>query len=111
MPDVAFSAPILPGKLDAWRTAMARCQPDNPEYVESRRRLGVTREECWLQSTPGGDVAVVFVSADDLGTAFQGFATSSEPFDVWFRDAIQDAHGIDLSAPTPPPEQGVDYRG
>jgi hypothetical protein len=111
MADVAFAAPILPGKLESWRAAMAQCQPGNPDYVESRRRLGITREAAWLQSTPAGDFAVVYIQAEDLAAAFQGFATSAEPFDVWFRQAVSDAHGIDLSAPTPPPEQVVDFRG
>lgn len=111
MPDFAFAAHIPAGKIDAWRSAMRRCHPDNPDYVGSRRALGIRREAAWLQSTPDGDLAVVYIEADDLALAFRGFATSSEPFDVWFREAIHELHGIDLGAPAPPPQLVVDYTG
>jgi hypothetical protein len=111
MADVAFAAPILPGKLEAWRAAMGRCQPGNPDYVASRERLGINREAAWLQRSPAGDFAVVYVDADDLAAVFQGFASSLDPFDAWFRDAVRQVHGIDLSVPVPPAEQLVDYRG
>lgn len=109
MNSVAFAAPILPGKLDAWREAMSKCQAGNPEYEQSRKQMGIERETCWLQQTPAGDVGVVYLEAADLETMFRGFATSQDPFDRWFRDAIEDVHGFDLADPGTPPELMVDF--
>jgi len=78
-------------------------------YQASRQRLGITREGGWLQLTPG-DVAVFYLEADDLYAALNGLATSTDPFDTWFRELTREIHGIDLAGGLPPPEQAVDYR-
>jgi len=112
MPTIGFAAPILPGQTETDRTNMLSCAQGerHDEYVESRRRAGITREATWLQVTPMGDLAVVVIEADDIEAAFKTLATSDEPFDRWFRDAIQEAHGIDLAAGFPLPEQVLDFR-
>lgn len=110
MPDVAFVAPILPGKTEAWRAAMAELSgPRQAEYHESRERLGIRREARWLQRTGEGDFAIIYLEADDLGAAFRGLGFSEEPFDQWFRATMQDVHGFDLRGQRSP-EQHVDYR-
>jgi hypothetical protein len=63
----------------------------------------------WIQSTPAGDVAVVYMEADDLAAAFTTLGTSDEPFDRWFRDLIRDVHGVALEKGFPPPEQVLDF--
>jgi hypothetical protein len=110
---VAFVIPLLPGKTDTERTALASMQSGErqADAAASRRRHGITREAAWIQSTPAGDVVVVFLEADDLGAAFGGIATSTDPFDVWFREHNMDVHGIDLAEGFPPPEQILDFRG
>lgn len=109
---IAFAAPLLPGKTEADRAALASVQSGErkADHEASRRRHGITRESVWIQSTPGGDVAVVLIEADDVGAALGGLASSQEPFDVWFRGHIQDAHGMDLAEGFPPPEQALDFR-
>jgi hypothetical protein len=69
-----------------------------------------TREAVWIQQTPGGDMAVVYLEADDLQAAFAGLGSSQDPFDSWFRGVVSDVHGIDLTQGFPPPEQVLDYR-
>ena len=59
----------------------------------------------------GGDVAVVVIEAPDIQTAMGALATSDEPFDTWFREHIQEVHGMDLAEGGPPPEQVLDFRG
>jgi len=80
------------------------------DHEASRKRAGITREAVWIQSTPGGDVAVVVIESDDIQAAMGALATSEEPFDVWFRDHVRDVHGIDLAEESPPPEQILDFR-
>jgi hypothetical protein len=112
MQSVAFAAPLLPGKTETERQAMASCSAGERQaaFEASRTRHGISRESVWIQETPGGDVAVVYLEADDLQAAFQGLGSSEEPFDVWFRGHVRDVHGIDLAQGFPPPEQTVDFR-
>ena len=59
-----FAAPLLPGKTDAWKSAMAEINgARKEEYLQSRRSLGFTREVASLQQTPHGDFVVVFIAA------------------------------------------------
>jgi hypothetical protein len=39
-----------------------------------------------------------------------GIASSQEPFDVWFRERMQEVHGVDLAEPAPPPKQVLDFQ-
>jgi hypothetical protein len=109
---LAFAVPILPGKADADRAAMASCRSGErqADHAASRARAGITRESVWIQSTPGGDVAVVVLEADDVDAAMGTLATSQEPFDAWFREVLKDVHDIDLAESFPPPELVMDFR-
>lgn len=108
---IAFAIPLLPGKTDRDRSAMRSCWQGGRRvaYESSRKRLGITREAVWIQPTPDGDIAVVYLEADDLQQAFTGMGASDDPFDGWFREHCLDVHGIDLKAGFPPPEQVLDF--
>jgi hypothetical protein len=110
---IAFAAPILPGKTGADRSAMQSVVDGERKaaHAASRQRHGITREAVWIQPTPDGDMAVVYLEADDLPAAFAGIGSSEDPFDTWFRDMVRDVHGIDLAQGFAPPEQMLDYRG
>ena len=108
---IAFAAPVLPGKTGVDREAMASVQGERKAaYQSSRERLGITREAVWIQPTPGGDVAVVYLEAADLPAMFAGLGSSQDPFDSWFRDVIREVHGIELAGGLQPPELMLDYR-
>jgi len=111
MTALGFVLPILAGKTDDDREAMTSCWRGHRQeaFEASRQRLGITREAVWIQSTPAGDVAVVYVEAEDLPTAFKGLATSQEPFDRWFRAYVREVHGVSLEDGMPPPEQVLDF--
>ncbi len=112
MPAVAFVVPILPDKTDTDRSAMESCRHGDRKtaHESSRERLGISREAVWIQETPGGDVAIVYLEARDLEAAFKGMGTSEEPFDRWFREYVRDVHGVALEEGFPPPEQVLDFR-
>jgi hypothetical protein len=111
MPSIAFVAPLLPGKSDTDSANMASCDHGDrqADHVASRGRAGITREAVWLQPTPMGEVAVVYMEADDLEAAFKALGASEHPFDRWFRDRVRDVHGINLEDGFPPPEQLLDF--
>ena len=110
MAGVAFVAPLRPGKAeDHRRFCEELVGARRDEYVASRQRLGIRREAAWHQETPAGTVSVIYLEADDPGSAALGMGTSSDPFDAWFRERVQEIHGFDLASPPPPPEQVLDY--
>lgn len=110
---VCFAAPLLPGTTSLDRDEMMSCWNGErrEEHDESRRALGITREAVWIQPTPAGDVALVLIEATDLAAALYGIATSTSPFDAWFRDHLAAVHGMDLTAGMVLPEAVLDFRG
>jgi hypothetical protein len=111
MQSVAFICPLLVGQTDASRRALASCWVGarKEAYQDARRRAGIAREAVWIQLAPGGDVAVVYLEADDLATAFSILGTSPEPFDRWFRDHVLRVHGITPEGGFTPPELVLDF--
>ena len=68
------------------------------EYMESRRRLGVSAESVWLVAKPtGGGVAVVYLEAEDPERALGELAASGAPFDSWYSGAMRKLFGFDLA--------------
>ena len=112
MQSIGFAVPLLPGKTDIDRAVMTSCWRGERQaaHEEAQRRFGVTRYAVFIQHTPGGDVAVVYMEADDIENALKGMATSQEPFDRWFRDHVREVHGIDVEDGFPPPELVLDFR-
>ena len=104
MQTLAFALPLTPGKTEEWKSwsnEMAGARQS--DYRASRRRLGITTERAYSQQTPMGDMAIVYIEAEDLQQVFGGLATSPDPFDVWFRERVKDLHnGVDLAQQPPP---------
>ena len=111
MQSVAFAVPLLPGQTEAVRLALASCQAGarREAYQDARRRAGIIREAVWIQPGPGGDVAVVYLEADDLATAFTILGNSAEPFDRWFRGHVRQVHGIAWDQGFTAPELVLDF--
>ena len=109
MASYGFAMPLVPGKTATWRGYVAEMLgPRNNEYKESRRRVGLQKEEVWLQSTPMGDFAVVHFECDDPAQVFERLLTSQEPFDQWFREKVLiESHGLDPAAPPPPVNEAI----
>jgi hypothetical protein len=71
---------------------------EEEEYVESRKRLGVSAESVWLVAKPsGGGVAVVCLEALDPERALDDLASSEAPFDSWYSGAMRKIFGFDLA--------------
>jgi hypothetical protein len=104
MESTALALPLLPGKTDDWRRWSAELAgPRRSDYEASRRRLGVNRERAYLHQIPQGDVVIVYLEAENLQRMFEGISTSQEPFDVWFRQKVQELWGIDFAQGLPGP--------
>jgi hypothetical protein len=102
MESFAFVFPVLPGKAEGARLFGKEVMgPRASEMDASRRPLGVTREAVWVHQTPMGDMGIVLIEAENVAEANRGFAASTEPFDVWFKEAVLDFSGVDFSQPIP----------
>jgi hypothetical protein len=86
---------------EPWRRLLqelsyARCEEE--EYMDSRRRLGVSAESVWLVPKPsGGGVAVVYLEALDPERVLGELAASEMPFDLWYSGAMRKLFGFDLA--------------
>ena len=68
------------------------------EYVQSRRRLGISAESVWLAPKPsGGGVAVVYLEAEDPQQALGELAASDTPFDSWYGARMRRLFGWDFA--------------
>jgi hypothetical protein len=105
--------PVLPGKSEQAR-AFAReiAGPRRRDFDDSQARISATRETWAIQSTPDGELMLVWFETPDIEKAFATLAESSEPFDVWFRQQALEVSGVDLGSPAeePPPEVVVDWK-
>jgi hypothetical protein len=112
MPTIAFAAPLLPGMTELDRDVMTSFQIGERkiDYEDARRRAGITRETVWIQTAPAGDLAIVYLEADDLDAAFTALGKSDAPFSRWFRDHVQRVHGFSLADDFHAPEQVLDFR-
>ena len=85
---------------EPWRRLMQELSyaPREDEYVQSRRRLGISAESVWLVAKPsGGGVAVVCLEASDPERALGELASSELPFDSWYEGAMRKLFGFDLA--------------
>lgn len=104
----AFAAPIVPGKLDAWRRFCEETAgPRRSERQDSMQRCGISRERAFLQRTPQGDLAIIYLEGEDPEHELSKLLASNHPFDRWLADQIIDTHGIDLTQPPPPANELV----
>ena len=101
--------PLLPGKSDSDARLIADRFEERPhEYLESRRRLGVTLERAYLQHTPMGNVVVAYTEADgDFASVAKSLVDSDLPLDRFFLESLRELHGIDLTAPSGPPPETI----
>ena len=105
-----FAAPILPGKLDPWKSFNKDIQGSRKAAMDAlSSRTGVTRKVASLQLTPHGDFAVVMIEADDPAKFMMAMGTGTDEMAQWFRAQVLDFHGMDLAAPPPPNEVMYQY--
>ena len=113
MTAMLMTAPILTGKVDAWRRFVGALLGERHDvYRAAIRAAGLDRLRVWLQNGPDGAAAATILFEGPAPERFlQGVATGADDFSAWFRASLAEAHGIDMSAPPPPPpELAIDER-
>jgi hypothetical protein len=89
---------------EPWRRLVQELSyaPRQEEYLQSRRRLGISAESVWLVAKPsGGGVAVVCLETSDPERALGDLAASELPFDAWYGGAMRKLFGFDLARLAP----------
>jgi hypothetical protein len=97
--------PVLPGKTDADARRIADRFAERPEeYAQSRRRLGVSLERAFVQTTPMGSYVVAYTESESgFDAVVAAMVASDLPMDKFFVDAVMDVHGFDMTQPLPGP--------
>ena len=103
MASLAFVLPLTPGKTQEWRDwGEEILGPRRSEYEALRRRLGLRTQRWYLQHTPQGDKAIIYLVGEDLQRTFQELQMSQDPFVVWLRQQAKDLlDGFDLTQASP----------
>ncbi len=97
-------APIVEGKLDAWKEWIAELNgPRSGELKELNERHGLTQHRAWLAETPMGPMVIAIHQGPGSDTFMPGLAASDNEFDSWFKEKLQEVHGLDVSQPPPGP--------
>jgi hypothetical protein len=98
MSGIVLTFPILAGKVEAWRRFCQELSGSRRKpYEASRQRLGITRERLALVETAFGSTAVTTLEAPDVAQALGHIIDSDRSFDIWYRERIQELHGINLA--------------
>lgn len=117
MSGIVLTFPILDGKVESWRRFCQELSGSRRKvYEASRQRLGITRERLALVETAFGSTAVTTLEAPDVAQALGEIIASGLPFDVWYRERLQELHGVNLAGyeqfsqrTPPPPNQEVHF--
>jgi len=98
MSGIVLRFPILAGKVEAWRRFCQELSGSRRKmYEASRKRLGITCERLALVETTFGSTAVTTLEAPNVDRALGQIIASVLPFDIWYRERLQELHGVNLS--------------
>jgi hypothetical protein len=103
MESLAFSFPLKAGKTEEWRAWIAEILgPRRSQYEAFSRRVGLGTQRAYLQHTPHGDQAIIYLEGNDLQRVFQHLQIAQDPYTVWLRQRTQDLFdGVDLAQISP----------
>ena len=100
MDQICLVVPVLPGKTADALDFMRELEADRKaEYQASEERIGIVKEAWYLARTPAGDQLVGYMESPDFPKALSMFSQSKAEFDLWFKQRLADATGLDLNTP------------
>ncbi len=98
MTGLVLTLPLAAGKVEAWRRFCQELSGSRRQrYEASRRRLGVTRERLALVENSRGSAGVTTLEAHNVGLALAEMISSDRPFESWYRQRLQELHGVNLT--------------
>ena len=95
-----MALPVLPGKESKLKDLAKTLKgAKSKEFDQSQKRSKTKRETWFLQSGSEGTLSLVYFESElSPEKAFENFAKSKDPFDVWFKNQIKEISGIDFDA-------------
>jgi Family of unknown function (DUF6176) len=104
MDQICLVVPVRPGKTADARDFMRELEGDRKaDYWRSEQRIGIVKEAWYLAPTAGGDQLVAYMESPDFAKALSMFSQSHDEFDLWFKQRLADATGLDLNTPPTAP--------
>jgi hypothetical protein len=79
----------------SWPSSIARAD----DYAESEQRIGIEKELWFTSSVGEQELLVAYMEARDFASALAQFSGSRDPFDLWFKEQLATATGLDLNDP------------
>ena len=100
MDQICLVVSVLPGKTADARDFMRELEADrNADYQRSEQRIGIVKEAWYLARTPAGDQLVAYLESPDFAKALSLFSQSRDEFELWFKQRLANATGLDLNSP------------
>ena len=100
MDQVCFALPVVDGQTQVARAFFSELEHQRKdEFDRSERRIGIGKESWYLQQTPNGDLLIGYMESPDFARALGLFAQSRDPFDLWFKQRLAEATGVNLNDP------------
>jgi hypothetical protein len=100
MDQVCLVLPVIEGKSVSARDFMRELESERKsEYAASEHRIGIDKEAWYIAGTPAGDQLVAYMETLDFAGALASFSASREPFDLWFKERLDESTGLDLNHP------------
>ena len=97
-------APILEGKLDAWKAWCRELEGSRKgDLGDFNRRYGLTRHAAWLTEMHGGPAVIALHEGPGADDLMPRLGPSQIAFDVSFKESLKEFHGIDVTQPPPGP--------
>ncbi len=98
MDSVILGISILAGKTEAVRKMYQTIKNEKwKEYAVSQKKSGVEKERDFLQTTPKGDIILIYMESKDIRKTFALFAASKDPVDVWIKGEVKKCTGVDFN--------------
>ena len=100
MDHVCLALPLLPGHAAKARAFLRQLDGSRrEEFDRSERRIGISKELWYLAQLPSGEHLIAYMEAANFNSALQAFVGSRDPFDMWFKEEMLAATGLDLNNP------------
>ena len=97
---IAIALPILPGKIDIWKTkVLERMLGDNKKDADAIRNAAGVRERLYLQKVPDGHIVILTFEGINPEAGYSQMIRNSPPE---FAEAVLEIHGLDVNATQPP---------
>ena len=96
---IAIALPILPGKIEIWKTKMLeRMLGDNKKDADAIRNAAGVRERLYLQQVPEGHIVILTFEGINPEAGYSQIIRNSPPE---FAEAVLEIHGLDVNATQP----------